>query len=219
MASLKLITEHKTTLYYKKYKYRLVLSIPHIGRIRECNTIQQYKSKIDYLITKNFAPSNFLQKVNLVIVEKVIDYKVSGKLFSRLAYNSISFYANDLNELINLSHQYNDVKMKLSEVIAPDECGVILFKKDPPTKFRTYIKRGQFSVEIKERFQELIDRYVNTDSELFISKGLMRWLSSKSRWVWGSYFIGYNDEKTTMLLSLMIPEIIDKHYKLEKLQR
>lgn len=221
MVSFKLRTEHKTKLYYCKFQYKAALTIKNIGRIRDCKNLEQFIKKIEWLISRRYVDTSYLKSIDLDLFEKLINFRVSvrGKIFVRLDFNKISFYSNDLNVLRNLEKQFPNIEMKFSQVIPSSDDKIMHFRKEPPTKYRLYLKSGKISMEDKSNLKDLIERYSTTENKILPSKKIKKWLENSSQWIWNSSHIGYNDEKTLTVLALTVPDLIGKAYKLEKLKK
>jgi hypothetical protein len=222
MASFKLITENRDELYYKKYEYKAVFKIPHVGRTRYCKNFSEFKTRIEYLRNRGWLTFNF-DKKRTTIFQNFFLWKSKVDLSAismRLDINSLAIYSNDLEILKDAAtyFEYNPPIYKQAVANAP--VGVKYFKRTPPTNYRVYFKSGKVSSNFYSNLQDLFDRYKDSSIQFYPSRSLELWMLKSSgwarTWVRNSFSIGYNNESDYTILALTIPEMLGKNYKLEK---
>jgi hypothetical protein len=124
----------------------------------------------------------------------------------------MSVFSNDdkvLSDMVKIQPNAKLVK------ILPSPFGIKYFKKDPPSKYRIYLKSSKISEDTRDSLRAFISRDLASPS-----KSLSRALASQNHWKWSyvydGHFINYDEETTLSYMGLMFPEIIGKVYKLEK---
>ncbi len=223
MASFKLLTERRPDLYRKKYKFKVTFSIPDIGRTRYCNDIKSFKSNIALLRSKRWLRGDFkLSKQLLTNVENYYAWKntiTHEDISVRLDINAFSICSNDLNELEKYAKFFEGVYTVFKKADVELTKGVMYFKRNPPTNYRVYFKYTKVSDDFHKTLYDMINRYENTNSKLYPSKGLKYWIKYSiygKNWIRGNFSIGYNNESDFTILALTIPEALGANYKLEK---
>lgn len=223
MESFKLITEHRSNLYYKKYKFKVTFAIPHIGRTRYCSDFKAFRNRIELFKSKSWVRSDFrISKQLQTNVQNYFDWKKSLKddeILVRLDLHKFSICSNDINLLKEYANFFQDVDtvFKTANVNVPQ--GTMYFKRTPPTKYRVYFKFAKVGNDFYKTLTDLFDRYDNTSSKLYPSKSLKAWLrysALNKNWIRGNYSIGYNNESDYTILALTIPEALGNNFKLEK---
>jgi hypothetical protein len=222
MASFKLISEKRNDLYYKKYEYKVVFKIPHIGKTRYCKDYNKFKDRIDHLISKGWISFTFDAK-RKNIFENFFLWKNKVNLAAisiRLGMHSLSVYSNDLEILKDTATYFQHNHPLYNQAIASTVEGIKYFKRTPPTNYRVYFKPGKVSDDFHNNLRDLLDRYKDSSIQFYPSKSLKFWMgrtvSWGSTWIRDTYNIGYNNESDYTILALTIPEILGKNFKLEK---
>ncbi len=212
-------------LFYNKFMYRATLKIVGARYLRNAKNIQDVNVIADQaharvlahnkkfgLGSRMYPPKS--SELESATLEKIIEFKnnlAKNAGTFRIEHNSFTVYTNDtqiLNELLtNIS---SDWEISLSNP-APD--GVILFKNDPPAKYRAYLKNQ----EVSSSFRSEMTSYITRTPSIKPSPSFNDWLKKASwKFLWGQLFIDYDDDKDLFMLRLMFSDIVAKTYKLEK---
>jgi hypothetical protein len=175
-------------------------------RLRSQPNYSYYRRKID------------TDKVNYEAVEKFLTFRNTYRENKNLvAFRhegiSIFIYTNELK----IIDEALDIGFT-SEVtqVVPMPSKVILFKKDPPAAYRIYCKTSTHPGSIR---QELVD-YLTRTPDMVPSRALE--LSLTKTWAKAyfqkSYYFDYNDDRNTLVMHLLFPNLLGESYKLEKKQ-
>lgn len=201
MESLKLKVENRTILYYNQYKYRVMISI---SNQQGFPSPWQHQSKTEM---------NVLTLIRDFAAENVQGNKI------RHTYSGVSFYSNDL-DAVNKFHALGPKKSTqiFEAELAP--AGVKLFKKDPPAKYRAYLKDKRIESSVKD---ELCTFFVN-NTGLKPNGPLHSFIHPNNTyrfnyaWIHAGQYFDYDDPAALTYISLLFPGIVGKTYKLEKKQ-
>jgi hypothetical protein len=201
MELLKLKVEIRPSLYYKKYKYRALIKIPNA---------RGFPTRYHRSLSND--------KVMLTTIRTFIGENIEGNS-RRYTYSGISFYSNDLgavNEFYALSSTHS--KEIFEAEIGPQ--GIKTFKKDPPAKYRAYLKDKKIESTVRD---ELCEFFVN-NPKLKPNRPLHRFVrpentySFSHTWIYSGQYFDYDDPAILTYMTLLFPGIIGKTYKLEKQQ-
>lgn len=224
MGSSQLQIDIRTSLYFKKYKYRAKLRIPGICYSYYTNTLEQFIKKLEG-IDKNrnkykisVLNKRWEQTIDLVDLEQIGKYfdwnhEHKDKEFtSRIQGNLISFFSDDLQLLQTLKNI--DINAEFSEA-SIENTDVLYFKTQPKYKFRTYF-RGKRTPDHFNNDVILFDKSYGHIAK--VCPALKRFVSENRfyNYLHNSYFIDYNDESTLTLLYLHFGSMLSKTYRLEK---
>jgi len=221
MASLKLKVEQREILYYNKFVYRAVTTVPGAHYTYKVKTIDEYKKEIKEFHTNThrypmYIPEKITDKMYEdieILINYINDFEKNNKGTIRREANNVTFYSNDLDLLKKAHSVSKPIKIYQADVL-PD--GVKYFKRNLPANFRVHFREAKVNTDIK---QDILSYIEKTDG-LKASSSLMRWLKSSSRWsqAWCSknYFINYTDSSQLTMMHLLFPEVIGKNYKLEQ---
>jgi hypothetical protein len=175
-------------------------------RLRSQPNHSYYRRKID------------TDKVNYEAVEKFLTFRNTYRENKNLvAFRhegiSIFIYTNELkiiDEALDIGFT-----AEVTQVV-PMPSKVILFKKDPPATYRIYCKTSTHPSSIR---QELVD-YLTRTPDMVPSRALE--LSLTKTWAKAyfqkSYYFDYNDDRNTLVMHLLFPNLLGESYKLEKKQ-
>ena len=221
MASLKLKVEQRERLYYNKFVYRAVCTIPGAYYTHNIKTIDQYKDEIlsfraDHHRYPMYMPPKITDKMYddiEILINYINDFEKNNKGTIRKEANNVTFYSNDLDLLKKAHSVTKPLKIYQADVL-PD--GIKYFKRNLPANFRVHFREARVNSDIKQEILHYVERTDGVEA----SSALIRWLKSPNRWSqsWCSktYFINYNDSSHLTMMHLLFPEVIGKNYKLEK---
>lgn len=231
MESFKLTIEKRNKLYFNQYKYRAKAYLPGVGytyytadietyieRLEKWKSIDLEHAKSKYWQESNLLRPNIYNEIKYDMIEYYIDFRnrmPKTKMISRIENQSVSFFSNDLNLFKPLFHIDPNLKLTEAEVLSP---GTIYLSKSPKHKFRTYFKGKRAPENFFENVVEFNGRYPSAS----ISKGLLRWISSrrnnwnKYMYMHGSYYVDYDDESMISILHMIFGNMIGKTYRLDK---
>lgn len=226
MALSKLKVEKRNKLYFNKFKYKAVCFIQGAGYTYYTPDIDTFVSRIEKL--RNHKPTygvrllsedwnEFWDEVNIDKISKFITWRnlvSKEKCMYRIQGNFVSFFSNDLNLLDSLKSI--DEKCTFREVVVYETPNTLFFKKQPKYKFRTYFKGKRMPKDFSDNVKNLQSMY----SSLHFSKGLFTRLFQNNwhqyRYMHGSYFVEYNDEKMHTILAFWFPDMLAKTFSLAK---
>ncbi len=241
-------TEYRNKLWYRKYQYRAKFILPGINRTYNCKTFLAFLKKIEKLIVdttisgrQNWRLSNdpnytshFLAEINSIDLDAIDNYLTwchnnKQQIIVRTEDNTASVFSNDLALLKTLEDISPSVKHLISYTIAdasvPD--GVKHFEREPKHQFRVYLKSARLEpnkITFHDDLKDFIQRYKGTQSEMFPSGSLRKWLERRGtgfsqwehRFCFEHFYIEFDEPSTHALLALMFSDMISAHYKLEK---
>lgn len=227
MALSKLVikTLDRTNLFFNKFAYRVnIHSVPGVERVHKCANIQAYVDIIDdkYRVweeTHKRYPNSWYRTpakssdLDLTRIENLIDlmhtYTDKSVVHYRKEYQTLSVYTTDLD----IAKIFADkLSVGLITEVNPMPTGVMLFKREPPAKYRAYTTNDKMPADFKENFVAYLER----TPDIKPSASLKSCLVGRNTWLWDTYFVDYDDERNLMMMMLMFPGMIGKKYKLEK---
>lgn len=225
------IDKTRSTLYYGKYEYRATFWLYNARIANRYADINDYVklqkehdklSKTHGIITVGSVINQ--HKVDYNAIQQYVYWRDANKknIKTRIEGNHVGIFSNDLALLKTLEKIYKDIKVSYSRVDPNVHVGVLYFDRPPKFKYRVYLKSKQVSSTFSTDILEFYNRYKGTDTEVNLSPGLYRWITSSNRlhrYMYTSYFIDYNEESTLMLIMLLFDGMIRKQYKLEKRPR
>jgi hypothetical protein len=227
MALSKLVikTVDRPNLFFNKFVYRInVTGVPSVHRINKCTNIQDYIDYIDKLYadwesSNQRYPNGWYRTppsssdIDLIRVENLIGlmqkYNDKSLITYRSENSTVSVYTSDLV----LAKEFADTLLVgLLTQVNPMPTGVMLFKREPPAKYRAYATNNKMTPDFKESFVAYLERTPDVKP----SSSLMSYFVGRNTWLWDRYYLDYDDEKNLMMMMLMFPGMIGKMYKLEK---
>jgi len=237
MGSLKLQTDKRNNLYFGKYKYRTTFKVVGANYIWRIKTIEKFEfqmqknlNQLNGLKSRNYpTATDWINEINEIInlpnydkIKELIILRndTSEKYASRIERQNVSFYSDDLDFLESTATKFDD-NPEFFQAIIPVEKGVMLFKKEPKFKFRTYFKSRFVSEQIVMDLKDFLDRYDISKGNTTLKANSTLKSVSGSKWfkytgIYGSSYVDYNDESTLTLLNMFFSEIIGKTYRLMK---
>jgi hypothetical protein len=230
MESFKLKVEKRNKLYFNKYRYKTVLVIPGAGYTYYINDIDTFVARTEKLRDNNNrygvriltnSWKEYWDEINIEKISKFITWRnvvSKEKCMYRMQGDSVSFFSNDLSLLQTLKSI--DEKASFYEVQCYDSPDTLYFKREPKYKFRTYFRSKRMPKNFSENVRDLSEIYKDS---LHFCPALFRALFVKSqynpyRYMHGSYYVEYNDEKMLTILSMWFPDMLAKTYSLAKEQ-
>ena len=227
MALSKLVikTLDRTNLFFNKFVYRInVTGVPSVHRINKCANIQDYIDYIDKLYadwesSNQRYPNGWYRTppnssdIDLVRVENLIGlmqkYNDKSLITYRSENSTVSVYTSDLV----LAKEFADtLSVGLLTQVNPMPTGVMLFKREPPAKYRAYATNNKMTPDFKESFVAYLERTPDVKPSSSFKNSFTR----RYNYLWDNYYVDYDDEKNLMMMMLMFPGLIGKKYKLEK---
>jgi hypothetical protein len=227
MALSKLVinTVDRINLFFNKFAYRVIVhSVPSINWVHKCANIQDYIEYIDdkYRVweeTNQQYPNSWYRIPNkstdldLLRIENLINlihiYNDKSVVQYRSEYQSLSVYTSDLKIAKIFA---NKLSVGMITQVSPMPTGVMLFKREPPAKYRAYTTNNKMPEDFKENFVAYLER----TPDIRPSVSLKHYFVRRNTCLWDNYFVDYDDEKNLMMMMLMFPGMIGKKYKLEQ---
>jgi len=227
MALSKLVikTVDRPNLFFNKFVYRInVTGVPSVHRINKCTNIQDYIDYIDKLYadwesSNQRYPNGWYRTppsssdIDLIRVENLIGlmqkYNDKSLITYRSENSTVSVYTSDLV----LAKEFADtLSVGLLTQVNPMPTGVMLFKREPPAKYRAYATNNKMTPDFKESFVAYLERTPDVKPSSSFKNSFTR----RYNYLWDKYYVDYDDEKNLMMMMLMFPGLIGKKYKLEK---
>ena len=215
----------RTSLFFNKFAYRVIVhSVPSVSWVHKCANIQDYIDIIDdkynvWKATKDRYPTSWYRTpvkssdLDLSRIENLINlmhtYNNKSVVHYRKEYESLTVYTSDLK----IAKVFAD-KLSVGIITEVDTMptGVMLFKREPPAKYRAYTTNDKMPADFKENFVAYLER----TPDIKPSASLKSCLVGRNTWLWDRYYLDYDDEKNLMMMMLMFPGMLGKKYKLEK---
>ena len=230
LSTLKVKTTDRSTLYYGKFMYRVALRSPNLRYAFNCKTIDDYTNLINLLIDEfdenNAKVRSWRKWVRPCVSEE--EYKLIEdilifvndttlhEMYTTRRENTIwTFYTNEI-DLVNRLHLLQPTAKITKVRLMPD--GVIQFKKDPPAKYRVFLRSTAIDYNLKKE----VNTYLEKTPDVIPSNALRKWLNITHKygglkcWTWNTHCFDFNDMNNLLMMKLRFPEIIGKHYRLEK---
>lgn len=228
-SKLKAKTLDRTTLYYGKFEYRVVLKSPHMFYSWNCKTIDDFRNRIAEICEDYDAntdnpnwmtwrrPRPQVELWEYELLENIFNlskkYKLKQDFTLRRENTTCCIYTSNNKLLKEVMKFAPDAKVD-QVVLMPT--GTMTFKKEPPAKYRAYTSNRKMSMNFKEEFNDYLARTPDVSPSNAFYTYLQRPTVTHVPWLWDKYYIDYNDEKNLMMIMLMFPGMIGKKYKLEK---
>ena len=134
-------------------------------------------------------------------------------LRSDLSAATITACSSCENSDLALAKEFADtLSVGLLTQVNPMPTGVMLFKREPPAKYRAYATNNKMSSDFKESFVAYLERTPDVKPSSLFKNSFTR----RYNYLWDKYYVDYDDEKNLMMMMLMFPGLIGKKYKLEK---
>ena len=220
-----MITETRQILYYNKYQFRAKIINSDLSSTRNISTIEEFIKRKQHYATYGIgtARPRVLAPTELDSVGRYLAWihKNSGDITVRTQGNGVSVFSNDLELLKDLSTIYSNTEFSKVDLLSTPASGVKYFAKEPKYQYRVMIKNIKIKTETLSDLQSLLARYDCT--VMRPSKSFAKWISRVNKWslstqfyIYGSFFIDYNDPSMLTIMHLSASGIFGKSYKLEK---
>jgi len=225
MESSQLITETRQILYYNKYQFRAKIINSELASTRNITTIAEFTKRKHHYFTYGIgiAKPKILSDSELESIGKYLTWvnKHSESVTIRVQGNGVSVFSNDLSLLKTLANIYPSTRFSKVDLLATPVAGIKYFVNQPKYQHRVMIKNSKIKSETLSDILELFDRY--DDTVMRPSKSFLKWLYRVNKWplnaqvyIYGSFYIDYNDPAVLTLMHLTLSDIFGKSYKLEK---
>lgn len=217
----------RTTLYYNKYEYRVVVKSPHMFYTWFCDNIDDFRNAITDACNEYDKHENKtyywrrgrpnVEDWEYELIENLLNliqkHKPKKQLTVRKENQTCCIYTSDVKIVKKILSFYPDAEINQVSLMPT---GVMTFKREPPAKYRAYTTNSKMPIGFKEEFIE----YLNRTPDIKPSDSFYAYLHRTNRvyqpWLWDKYYIDYDDDKNLMMIMLMFPGLIGKKYKLEK---
>ena len=175
-------------------------------RLRTQTNYNYYRKKIDRAKVDYDAVEKFLTFRNTYRENKnLVSFRHEG--------SSVFIYANELkiiNEALDIGFT-----AEVTQVV-PMPSKVILFKKDPPAAYRIYCKASTHPSSIRQELVDYLERTPDMVPSSALEKSLIK--TWPKAYFQKSYYFDYNDDRNTLVMHLLFPNLLGESYKLEKKQ-
>lgn len=207
-------------LFFSKYTYRIVFETHCLYYLYWEHTIDSFKDRVIETSKNDINSYSWSRrvvtpsKVDYQLVEKLIALKKKYKnkdVIFRHEGDKMSLFANDLKII---QEAWNIDPNLFVTQIALSPAGIKYFKKEPPAKYRMYLKSRQ--VEDPNDLAEFVKRTPDMKPNSCMIRGMEGMKKYRYRYIHSDYYFDFNEDTTTTLFGLMFPELVGKVYKLEK---
>jgi hypothetical protein len=212
----------RIALYYDRYLYRARLSIEDIHYFRGVKNSAELYNRVQRL-NKNYS-TVAVSSAAYQLFDWMDTYQSAGVHSARFQQDAVDIYSNDIIVLQDLVNQVHGAKSYILKRCQPrpgfDRSIVYLAK--PKARYRIYF-RWIKAVDIRPSLREFIEHHGLRPSESF-----RRWLTSSPtssyvinsslgyQYLWDNYFIDFDDEMITTIMTLKFGDIIRRVSKIEK---
>jgi hypothetical protein len=227
MGSFKLKVEKRNKLYFNKFKYRATLKIQGAAYTYYTPNLETFISRMEKLRTNtnrygvriiNEDWKEYWDEVNLDQISQFITWRNvvdKSKCMHRIQGDTVSFFSNDLSLLQTLDSINTEIFYSEAISLKPN---IMYFKKQPKFKFRTYFRSKRMPKDFSDNVRSLSSMYQNV---LNFSPALFNALFYQNqynpyRYLHGSYYVEYNDDKMLTILAMWFPDMLAKTYSLAK---
>jgi hypothetical protein len=223
LSKSKIKVKDSKCLYFNKFSYKVRLKADelqcvttyasHMDKFR-----QILKERLRNQPSYNYRKKIDRNKVDYEAVEKFLTFRNTYRENKNLVAfrhegSSIFIYANELkiiDEALSIGFT-----AEVTQVV-PMPSKVILFKKDPPAAYRIYCKTLTHPSSIRQELRDYLERtpdmVPSRALEISLTKTWPRAYFQKS------YYFDYNDDRNTLVMHLLFPDLLGESYKLEKKQ-
>ena len=225
MVSLQLKVEKRNKLYFNKFKYRAVAHIQGAAYTYYTPDLETFVARMEKLRTNTNRYGvrvldedwqEYWDEVNLDRISQLITWRnvvSKEKCLIRIQHDHVSFFSNELPLLQTL--ESIDPNVRLTEALCLHS-DTMYFKKQPKHKFRTYFRAKRMPKDFSDNVRNLESMY----NSLHFCKGIFSSLFHNNyhqyRYMHGSYFVDYDDEKMHTILAMWFPDMLGKTYSLAK---
>jgi hypothetical protein len=196
-----------------------------LASTRNIATIEEFRKRKQHYATYGIGviKPRVLSISELESIDKYLTWvnKNSESVTIRTQGNGVSVFSNDLSLLKTLKTIYPSTEFSQADLIANPVTGIKYFVNQPKYQHRVIVKNIKIKSETLSDIQDLFTRYDNT--VMCPSRSFTKWLNRVSKWplntqvyLYGSFYIDYNDPSVLTLLHLTLADIFGKSYKLEK---
>lgn len=229
MESFKLKVEKRNKLYFNKFKYKAVCNIQGAAYTYYTSNIETFVSRIEKLRDPNRQSLNsfgvrvmeenwktYWEEVDIDKISQFITWRnviSKDRCMYRIQGNTVSFFSNDLSLLQTLDVIDVNISFYQVECLSP---GTMYFKKQPKYKYRTYFKGKRMPKDFSDNVRSLHQMYQTIHFSEAIFLKLFHNNYHSFRYMHGSYFVEYNDDKMLTILAMWFPDMLAKTYILAK---
>lgn len=240
MGSLRLVNknginyqEFRGIYFYNQYKYKMNFSFLGKKFLYIGDTVDSWKNRVLNL-SKN-SLDHLRRTLSIQETQKIIDMvlvnenivkqyiqfynKYKDKMTFRTEGNSVSIFGNDL-QLFDDLKTIPGINAIIIEVILEPISGVKYFTNKPKYKFRFYFKNKFISFDEQGELKNFLD----SQKGIKLSGSLKCWFNpaysvsynSNKAYLRSVYYIDYDDEILTTVLTLKFSNLLGKHFALEQ---
>lgn len=215
LSQCKVVSRNK--LFYNKYKYKANFKMSGGRFTYYTDNLLDYHKRIIHAKTKQWHVNYEFDTIDFTNIDKFFKYKAlySDKISIRIESDNIGVFSNDLSILEKIDFNETIIDYSVINLSEPDE---ILFKKKPKYAYRTYFKNHRTSTSFLEDLLDFEMKTIDKKYDASISKALLKniargWIRNR-RYLYGTFYIDYNQESFQTMLHMMFPGALGKTYKL-----
>lgn len=215
-----IISISRNSLYYNKFKYRVIIRVTGAYLTRRAKNIDEYIEFANYVQSRNLIKQDaLLFSETIEVMKRFLSLKDSGYEFQkRIERNDVTIFFNEI-ELLNLIADVAPIEY----IDVVDHYDVSkLYIRNPKYKYRTYIKAVNYKTD-KETLKTFVD-YASKINDISCSKAIGYAVNSKTKassftgYRYYYYFraghIDYNDENILSIIGLYLGPMIKKTVEL-----
>lgn len=225
MESFKLKIEKKNKFYFNKFEYKAVCKIkgavytyhtPDLDTfISRMEKLRGYKSRYGVRLL-NDEWKEYWEEVEVEKISKFLTWRNQvnkEKCLIRFQSDNVCFFSNDLELLKTLYNIDTNLKFFQVKPLEPDK---LYFKKEPKYRYRTYFRSKRMPADFSENIRSLRDMYKSLHFSESLFKSLFHNNWHPFKYMHGSHFVEYNDDKMLTILGMWLPDMLSKTYVLAK---
>lgn len=207
----------RIALYYDRYLYRARLSIDDIHYFRGVKNSADLYNRIQRLNRNYFTV--VVSSAAYQLFDWMDIYQSAGVHSARFQQDAVDIYSNDivvLQDLVNQVHGAKSYDLKRCQPRPGFDRSIVYLAK-PKSRYRIYF-RWIKAADIRLSLREFVELHGLKPSE-----SCRRWLTSSNttnslgyQYLWDNYFIDFDDEMITTLMTLKFGDIIRRVSKIEK---
>ena len=235
------LIEPRGKLFYNTYKYRAKFKLSGAQHLFGVKSMLSYLKRLDSVYSLDFVTHNYFQqlqveeaqercskqlaKIDLDAIERYIEWRncnihTKKIALARIESETVSVFSNDLVLLNTLESITKPIEYSSIDDSIPVD--TIYFSNKPKHNYRVYFKSKRVTEKARDDLISFINRYKNTSTQIVPSDALGKWLNKNNKFAWrgvylyGNYFLDFDEESTYSLIALMCGDLISSKYKLEQ---
>ena len=215
--------ENSDRLFFDHYRFSLKLRMLDFSCLRYMYKSTKTIAEIESIVTRRFSdriryssrmdyhtfPSPSDAAINAMRLDNLLDllhhmWPIRDQVKIMFSGDWGYIYSNDKHVLEDICNKHYIHSYYIKEAVITKPKNTIVLKSSP-YKFRSFLRCKQFTDSEKTQ----LVNYLENQSDLKISRGLVRWLKY-SNWHWSRsyHYFDHNDSKIELMLRLIFPDLL-----------